>query len=540
MHFSCRSGASGWRRFALAAWPTVAVLLAVELLVRGAYFVRRAAVDVVPLPYVAGHAYGPAPPWTDAHRILEEDPVLIWRGRRNVERRYMDIFSPVWEEKERTQLLHQFLPRIPESLAANPVWDVVLNSEGFRDEEFPVRPVPGVVRIVCLGDSWTFGANVGPESTYPSMLAKTLEAAHPGVSFRVFNLGVLGYSSYQGLQLLRTRALQLEPDVVLIGFGMNDGAVSLRDADVALTPETPPSFRKRVVRLLKRSELLRLLHYATEYASWEPRSPGRALRASGTRSESEPVDWEALEPWLRVALPEYRRNLAEMIRLVRSRGASAILLYNELETEGRYLGALREVAAESDAPLIDSSSLIAAERQRVEAEQAVSLGVRPAGSYAVPDDAAGVVFRVRAGTRRMEHGLFIVADHSALGDSRPNVQALFDDGTNGDENAGDGLWSYRARLEPGARVAYVYTNGGAQGVWKGLDVPAIRRVSVPPDAAGRVVYRPIETFGEITLRADSWHTNARGYRLIADDVFDVLDADTGFRRILSDTGTSPG
>jgi lysophospholipase L1-like esterase len=463
----------------------------------------------------------------------------MWRGRRDVKRRYMDIFSPVWEARERTQLLHQFLPRIPESLAENPVWEVSLNSEGYRDAEFPASPIPGVVRIVCLGDSWTFGANVGPEDAYPRQLAKMIREAHPGVRVQVFNLGVLGYSSYQGLQLLGTRALDLDPHAVLIGFGMNDGTPSARDADVATSPEAPPSPRKRVVRLLKRSELLRLLRYLLAYASWDPPSPGEALRKAGGDKEAEPIDWDALEPWIRVAVPAYRRNLLEMIRLVRSRNASVALLYNELETEGRYLGALREVAAATGAPLIDSSALIETERRRIEASHAAALGVREAGSYPGPVDALDVVFRVRAGSRAMPHGLFVAGNHPALGDSRPNVQALRDDGTNGDERAADGLWSYRARLEPGARIAYVYTNGDAPGEWRGLDVPAIRRLSAPADAIGKTLYRPVETFGELTLRADSWHTNARGYRLIAEAVFDVLEADPRFRRRLDDPAPSP-
>ena len=41
-------------------------------------------------------------------------------------------------------------------------------------------------------------------------------------NFEVFNLGMLGYASYHGLQLLKTRALDLNPDLVVLAFAMNE------------------------------------------------------------------------------------------------------------------------------------------------------------------------------------------------------------------------------------------------------------------------------------------------------------------------------
>jgi lysophospholipase L1-like esterase len=39
---------------------------------------------------------------------------------------------------------------------------------------------------------------------------------------------------------------------------------------------------------------------------------------------------------------------------------------------------------------------------------------------------------------------------------------------------------------------------------------------------GAPVYLPIETFGEVYMQADDWHTNAVGYDLIAQAVADVI------------------
>jgi hypothetical protein len=77
------------------------------------------------------------------------------------------------------------------------------------------------------------------------------------------------------------------------------------------------------------------------------------------------------------------------------------------------------------------------------------------------------------------------------------------------------VWSYRATFPSGSSLHYVYTNSGAKGRWEGLDVPHVRERIVPRSTDGRPVYLPIETFGRVYMQADSWHTDAAGYDLIA-------------------------
>jgi lysophospholipase L1-like esterase len=96
---------------------------------------------------------------------------------------------------------------------------------------------------------------------------------------------------------------------------------------------------------------------------------------------------------------------------------------------------------------------------------------------------------------------------------------MYDDGTHGDERAGDGVWSLAATFAPGTKLYYVYTNSGLEGRWQGLDVPAIRSFTVGTTPK---LYRPIESFGQLYMHADNWHTNAAGYQLIARALFEVL------------------
>ncbi len=91
------------------------------------------------------------------------------------------------------------------------------NSRGMVGPEFADAKPNGIFRIVCLGDSCT---HFGPDS-YPKKLQKLLNEAAPG-RFEVINAGCIGYSSFQGLTLLKTRALDWSPDLVTVYFGWND------------------------------------------------------------------------------------------------------------------------------------------------------------------------------------------------------------------------------------------------------------------------------------------------------------------------------
>src|SRR5581483_2366056 len=129
-------------------------------------------------------------------------------------------------ESDRIALLRRFAPSVPEAFRDNPRWSIALNSHGDRGPDVPAAPAPDTVRIACIGDSWTFGMNVNQDQTYPARLAAAMRSADPQTQYEVLNFGVLGYSSFQGLQLLKERVLALAPDVLAIGFGMNDSEVA--------------------------------------------------------------------------------------------------------------------------------------------------------------------------------------------------------------------------------------------------------------------------------------------------------------------------
>jgi starch binding protein with CBM20 domain len=207
---------------------------------------------------------------------------------------------------------------------------------------------------------------------------------------------------------------------------------------------------------------------------------------------------------------------------------------------------MARVTSEKAVPLIRSDRLITLERWRSAAQRARQLGLQASTDQAspaaeptlappAPSSATGatdveVVFRASVAGASVGRTLYLVGDHPALGDLVPNRVALHDDGRAGDEVGGDGVWSYKASLPAGRVIHYVYTSGGREGVWEGVDVPAIRRFVVPASSSGPV-YRSLESFGAIDLQSDSWHTDAKGLGLIAEAVVAVLDDDPRVKRL---------
>ena len=97
------------------------------------------------------------------------------------------------------------------------------NSLGFRDpREYSLEKAPGTFRILVLGDSVTFGHGATYETSYPYLLEQRLRSWNPQVKWEVWNLGVPGYNTAQELAYLHEVGERYAPDLVVVGFFLND------------------------------------------------------------------------------------------------------------------------------------------------------------------------------------------------------------------------------------------------------------------------------------------------------------------------------
>ena len=97
-----------------------------------------------------------------------------------------------------------------------------ISPQGFRDRVLPPKE-PGEMRILVLGDSFTFGYGVEADQTISYYLEQALRSAGPGGRISVVNAGIEGYGPWQSRGLLEERGFPLDPDLVVYQtFATND------------------------------------------------------------------------------------------------------------------------------------------------------------------------------------------------------------------------------------------------------------------------------------------------------------------------------
>lgn len=209
---------------------------------------------------------------------LEPDAFLLWRGRPGVR---------LFDTSEH------------------------LNSRGLRGPEIG-RKRPGVRRIAVLGDSCSFGivrsdeTRIEAPKPYASLLQGLLDrSAGPG-RFEVINYATIGYSTFNGLRILRQQVLRDHPDFVVFRFGFNDHSAS----SVGHSFSNPRnSWLEAIQDVAIRSRILSLVFFyrgtpVPDFRKW--------------RVSAQPITWVMLE--------DYAWNLSHMIDLCRAHGAEPILL----------------------------------------------------------------------------------------------------------------------------------------------------------------------------------------------------------------------
>lgn len=102
---------------------------------------------------------------------------------------------------------------------------VSINSHAQRDAaEHDIENREGNYRIAVLGDSYAEAFQVEADEAFWQVMEAKMNAAGGvgGRTVEVLNFGVSGYGTAQELLMMRTRALQFRPDLVLLAFTTNN------------------------------------------------------------------------------------------------------------------------------------------------------------------------------------------------------------------------------------------------------------------------------------------------------------------------------
>lgn len=98
--------------------------------------------------------------------------------------------------------------------------DVRTDPHGFRGGTITDEAGPGVARIAFVGDSVMMGWGVAEQETMPLQVLANLKAQ--GFQVDGFNLGVGNYNTTQELAAFRDKGEALKPDIIVLGYFIND------------------------------------------------------------------------------------------------------------------------------------------------------------------------------------------------------------------------------------------------------------------------------------------------------------------------------
>jgi hypothetical protein len=96
------------------------------------------------------------------------------------------------------------------------------NAQRLRGPPCAVPKPVGTLRLLCVGDSHTFGDGVADDESWPAHLGRELSRRHPGRALEVINAGVNGYETVQEVLWIEQHLLALEPDGILLQYFAND------------------------------------------------------------------------------------------------------------------------------------------------------------------------------------------------------------------------------------------------------------------------------------------------------------------------------
>ena len=90
------------------------------------------------------------------------------------------------------------------------------------DSEYPPPKIPGQLRILSIGDSFTWGTSVNFDDPYPERLERYLNHSGTRTTYEVVNLGNERTSSPEQVELLHEVSARIQPDLVILGYCLND------------------------------------------------------------------------------------------------------------------------------------------------------------------------------------------------------------------------------------------------------------------------------------------------------------------------------
>jgi lysophospholipase L1-like esterase len=261
-------------------------------------------------------------------------------------------------------------------------WELNTNAQGLRHpKEINPQKTGNTFRIICLGDSVTFGQDVDDQYTYSSQLEQILaQSFRNRFNIEVINAGVPGYSSRQGLIYSSSALSRLNPDLLVLEFGLNDNQnvlISSMVRDKKLFPGDIRRSFKKIYRspyffsyIIFEQPIFSMLRYYGTFVSmalFQQKINKARENPSATLKSANPSKWLNTS---RVPVNDYFDNLTQFQELA-EQNHCRLMFYLPYGLPPNYKRVLLTFAYENKIPVVDFSQRLASYKYQALSENPV-------------------------------------------------------------------------------------------------------------------------------------------------------------------------
>ena len=150
---------------------------------------------------------------------------IWWSTQVNCEFEDNEIFLQMDDQTRRQLCVDLYDVRIlgTELIPNQQSQSITINSQGFRGDEFFSNKPDSVYRIFMIGGSTIFGYGAtSDQTTIPGYVQQFFENNYENITIEVINAGIQGADSLTELNLIQTKLLDYNPDMIIIYDGWND------------------------------------------------------------------------------------------------------------------------------------------------------------------------------------------------------------------------------------------------------------------------------------------------------------------------------
>mgnify|MGYP003968290653 CR=1 FL=1 len=167
------------------------------------------------------------------YHFAKKDPIVAELNSENIEVNTDSEFEYFWELKSYTIEVDQ-----PDWLEEKAVY--TYNNDGLNERyNYEIEKKEDVIRIIALGDSFTFGLFINTFQNWTELLEDELNNSTdlcPNKTFEVINLGVSGYDLPYITERYERKGKKYNPDLV-VWFESNSGFFRNKELSEALVRE---------------------------------------------------------------------------------------------------------------------------------------------------------------------------------------------------------------------------------------------------------------------------------------------------------------